>query len=67
MTNRSTRNKLRFQCGKILNDLDRAQGHLKYLDDLAEGESAYINQQLPNLVSLVENMKVIIIAFREGL
>ena len=67
MTSRSTRNKLRFQCTKVLNDLQRAQAHMKYLDDLADKESAYINQNLPNLVGLVENMCAIVIAFREGL
>jgi len=67
MTSRSTRTKLRFQCVKALNDLDRAMKHLQYLDFVADGESPYINNQMAQIVTLIEGVRSIIIKFREGL
>ncbi|GAJ18764.1 unnamed protein product [marine sediment metagenome] len=67
MTARTTRNKLRHQAEKVMNDLDRATAHLKYLDDLSGGESDYIQDSMPILVYHIGLMKDIIKRFREGL
>jgi len=67
MTARSTRNKLRHQAEKVMNDLDRCQGHLRYLSELSDGKSKYIEKHMPNLVLYVEVMKDIMKSFREGL
>jgi len=67
MTARSTRNKLRHQAEKVMNDLDRCQGHLKYLSELSEGESDYIEKHMPGMVFMIDGLKLIIKRFREGL
>ena len=67
MTARSTRNKLRHQAEKVMNDLDRCQGHLKYLSELSDGESDYIEKNMPGMVFMVDGLKLIIKKFREGL
>lgn len=67
MTTRSTRNKLRHQIERVLNDLDRCLGHLKFLSDLSEGQSDYIETHLPGLVFMVEGIKSVMKKFREGL
>lgn len=67
MTGRKTRTKLRFQVTKIIEVLERVEGHLKYIDDLAEGQSEYINQQLPTLTFLLEEIIKTVKLFREGL
>ncbi|GAH94350.1 unnamed protein product [marine sediment metagenome] len=67
MTTRSTRNKLRHQAEKVMNDLDRCQGHLRYLSELSGGESPYIEKHMPDIVLMVDVLKKIIKQFREGL
>lgn len=67
MTTRSTRNKLRHQAEKVMSDLDRCQGHLRYLSELSGGESKYIEKNMPGLVLYVNVMKDIMKSFREGL
>jgi len=67
MTARSTRNKMKWQAEKVMNDLDRAVGHLKYLTEMSEGQSDYIINHVPRMVVSIEMMKQVIKAFREGL
>ncbi len=67
MTTRSTRNKIRFQAEKAYADIDRALGHLKYLDELQEGRSGYIERYLPRLVELIMELMVVMTQFRDGL
>jgi len=67
MTARSTRNKMKWQCEKIINDLNRCQGHFKLLTDLSGGESPYIEKHVANLVALFEMARQTVKTFREGL
>jgi len=67
MTSRPTRNKLRHQAQKIVDSLVKCQGHLQFIDDLAEGRSGYINDNLPTLTFLLEEMIKTAKVFREGL
>lgn len=67
MSNRSTRNKLRWQMTMVLNDLEKIMNHFKLLDDLADDRSPYIRAYLPLLVQGFEKLKESCITFREGL
>ena len=67
MTARSTRNKMRHQVEKIVNDLDRAVSHCKLLDEMAEGQSDLVSEFLPDIVQLLSYMKDVIKKFRESL
>lgn len=64
---RTTRNKLRWQAEKIDEYLNKCQEHLQFLDELASGQSDYINNNLPVLVALFEEMRKTIASFRQGL
>lgn len=67
MNVRSTRNKIRYQGQMCVDTLDKLLEHLRYLDELSEGGSDYINEKLPVLVQATEAFKQALIAFREGL
>lgn len=67
MAHRTTRNKLRYQGQRILDDIDSIFMHLRMIDALAENQSDYINNKLPNLVEITEGYKKMMIQFREGL
>ena len=67
MTVRTTRNKLRFQAEKAIEDLDHSLGHIQTLDLIAERSSPYINDNIPKLVLLYEQFRQTLVAFREGL
>ena len=67
MTARSTRNKMRHQVEKVMNDLERAQGHFKMLSDLSGGESIYVDSHVPILVTMFNNLTELMKRFREGL
>lgn len=67
MTARSTRNKMRHQVEKVINGIERAQGHFKMLSDLSGGEDIYVESHLVILVKLFDELKELIKRFREGL
>ena len=67
MATRSTRNKIRFQADKMLCHCARIQENLKYMDDLANGGSAYITREMPMLVNVTEMLEGVFKRFREGL
>lgn len=56
-----------YQADKCVNKLERIQGHLKNIDDLALDQSGAISKQLPALVALIEETKTFFIAFRGSL
>ena len=58
---------MRFQAEKAMKDLDRIIRHLHDIDDMSEGESEYVNEHLPNLVTAAEMFKTIFKVFRVGL
>jgi len=67
MTARHTRNKLKFQAERIMQKLTECQGHLKYMDELADEQSDYLNKQLPILTIILDGMVQTVKLFREGL
>lgn len=67
MTQRSTRNKVRFQGSSALADLRRAQEHLIELAALANDQSGYIDQYLPTIMVALESVRVTLDKFYEGL
>ena len=67
MTSRSTRNKLRHQGDKLIKSFDRQFEHLRYLQELSEGESPYIEENVPIITEALEFIRQSCIKFREGL
>lgn len=58
---------MRHQVEKIMNDLTRAQGHCKLLDEISEGQSDLVNEFLPDIVKLLDFMYGIANKFRTEL
>lgn len=67
MTARSTRNKLKFQGMKAIKAIEAALSHLQTMHEISEGQSPYIEQKLPLIVTGMEINKQILVKFREGL
>ena len=67
MTARSTRNKMRHQAEKIINDLDRALSHCKLLDEMAEDQSDLVSDYLPDVVTSLDMLQDIVRKFRSEL
>lgn len=67
MAKRSTRNKMRFQAKKAIEDIDRAMEHLAKLDILQADRSPHVNNTLPSIVAGAETLKVLITRFRDTL
>lgn len=67
MAQRSTRNKLKWQGDKAINQVVRLQQHLKNIHDLAGEGSDMINKSLPGLVEMSELMLTTLRAFRSAL
>lgn len=67
MAQRTTRNRLRYQLSKAVHDCDRIQEHLRTVDEIASGDSTYINKYLPDLVALVSHMQKVLDRFRDCL
>ena len=67
MPARSMRNKLRWQTEKVDQHLVKCQTHLQFLDELAEGQSPYIAENMPIMVTLIEQMRSLVASFRQGL
>ena len=64
---RSTRNKMKFQVEKVINHLDRTFKHFQYLEELGEGRSPWLNENLPLVVAAVSELREGIKRFRESL
>lgn len=67
MAARKTRVKLKFQVEKAMADIDRALGHLQYMDDVNEQRHYVINTQLPSLVEMLTNVIEVLRRFRANL
>ena len=67
MAGRSKRTKVKFQADKAVAKCDGIMQHLKYIDEIAEGESEYINNSLPVLVQWTEMLKDAFLKLRIGL
>jgi len=67
MTSRSTRNKLKHQGEKLIKSFDRQFEHLRYLQELSEGQSLYIETHVPVITEALELVRQTCVAFREGL
>jgi len=67
MAARTTRRKIQDQGIKVAQDFARIIDHLKFLDDLAEGQSEYINNNLPQLFCMIEGCMHVTEKFIDGL
>jgi len=67
MAARKTRVKLKFQAEKAIADIDRALGHLQYMDEINAGRHYVINTQLPLLVEMLVNTLDVFKKFRANL
>lgn len=67
MTHRSTRNKLRYQVTLAMGNCDKILGHLRYLEEIADGRSEYITTTLPMLVAAADALRGAFASFRERL
>jgi hypothetical protein len=63
----STRELVRTQVQKAIESQDDCLKHLCIAEQLCEGRSTPMNEQLPSIVVLIENMKVILAKFRAEL
>jgi hypothetical protein len=67
MGNRSTRLKLRNQCTEAKHDLYDAEEHLIKLAALADSNSKYIEDNLPEIILALECCRDALLRFEEGL
>lgn len=67
MAKRSTRQKIRDSAKKAVEDTERCMMHLQYLDELADGQSKYITENLPTVVYMVDEVRKLLVNFRSGL
>lgn len=67
MSGRSKRTKVKFQADKAISKCNGIQEHLRYIDEVANGESVYINNVIPILVSSTEMLKEALGKLRDGL
>ena len=67
MTAQSTRKRLRQQGDRASDCIDRAQEHLLKLDAYANQKSAYINDNLSQVVAVLDMAKTVLSKFNEGL
>jgi len=67
MAERSTRNKIRFQADSAHDDLRKAQIHLVQLAALADERSKYINNNLPPIVAVLEDVITAVDRFSDRL
>ena len=67
MASRSTRNKLRYKAKKLIDCVDTIESYLQEIDNLAQGQSEYINRMMPDLLVLCEGARSIFRQFRDGL
>ena len=67
MTQRSTRNKIRYQAEQAIKKTESIQQHLKNLDDLAAGRSEVVKRSMPGIVGMSEMLLTTLRSFRESL
>lgn len=65
MASRSTRNKIRLQLERAANMIDRAAEHIAKADAMQDGQSAFLEKTIPNLVIVLEGLKNTISEVRE--
>lgn len=63
----TTRRKIRDQAKMSMDNMDQALGHLAAIDQLAQGRSPAVNDQLPQIVALVDQLRTILSQFRDKL
>jgi len=67
MAARTTRRKICDQGESIMKDFARMLEHIKFLDELAGGQSEYINTNLPQLYVMIEGCMHVTEKFCDGL
>jgi len=63
----STRHKITDQLKAARKALATCQYHLEYIVSLAEGQSPYIEKNVPAVLLALKEMDDVLVAFREGL
>jgi len=64
MAKRSTRTRIRFQIKKAANAIDDSIEHLAKADVHADGRSSIIGKRMPQLVTMLEGVKQVLLQFR---
>jgi len=64
---RSTRSKVRWQIEKAADQLTRCMEHLARADAMAAGRSTPIENYLPQLVVMLEEVRKVLLGFRAEL
>ena len=67
MTQRSSRNKIRFQITSAFTDLSQAQDHLVQAAALADERSDYINEHLPVIIGGLQSLLAVLEKFEQGI
>ncbi|GAH37803.1 unnamed protein product [marine sediment metagenome] len=67
MATRSTRNRIRFQAEKAIQNIERAMQNLAQLDGMADGNSPYIGENLPQIIVMMAGCQQVLVQFRDKL
>ena len=67
MASRSTRNRIKHQATKAMDNIEMILIHLKNIDDFAADRSAWITKNMPALVSMTLEYQKFIKRFNAGL
>ena len=67
MAKRTDRQRVQEQAGRIMSALDKAIEHAEKLDSIADGQSDYISEKLPILVTGIDLVKNLAEHFKKGL
>jgi len=67
MAKRSTRNKIQYHARKLDEHLDRMIADVAAMADLADGNSAYLNDACPMMITSIEEFRAMVAHFFKGL
>lgn len=66
MAQRSTRNKIKYNVNECINKLESCQKNMMIIDDLAGGQSDYLEKYIAQIVMLFDGLYNLLVNFRKG-
>jgi len=67
MAARSTREKMRWNVWKASDRIEQAMASLKHVEDMAEGRSQLVNENMAQILLTLEACRQALLAFRDEL
>jgi len=67
MSQRSTRNQIRRSLHGVIDKLELCVAQLQTVDTLSDGRSEVVNEHMPALVAAIEEIKSVVIDFRDNI